>query len=117
MSKATAVNGQIVTWAIIVGNNGSDTASNVRATDILPKSLISFNATKGSFDSNNSVWIIGDMEYDEVVILIIDTMVNGTGTIINEARVVSDTYDPNMTNNYGFDVIVIEDVPNVEPSI
>ena len=79
--------------------------------------MLSYNASKGSFDSVAGVWTIGNMENGEIATLIIETIVNGTGTIINEARVISDTYDPNMTNNYDFDSVVVEEVPNVEPPV
>ena len=116
---ALATDGQKVTWAIIVTNNGPDTAINTRAIDVLSNLLIllSYNASKGSFDSVAGVWTIGNMENGEIATLIIETIVNGTGTIINEARVISDTYDPNMTNNYDFDSVVVEEVPNVEPPV
>ena len=56
-------------------------------------------------------------ENGDVAVLLIKALVNATGIIVNEANVVSDTYDPNMTNNYDFDSVIVEDVPDVEPPV
>ena len=114
-----AIDGEYVTWSIKVTNLGPDTAINTRASDVLSNALIlvAYDLTTGSFDPNTGVWTIGDMQNGDVAILIIQTLVNATGTIVNEARVVSDTYDPNMTNNNDSDYIVVEDVPDVEPPV
>ena len=113
------IDGEYVTWSIKVTNLGPDTAINTRASDVLSNALIlvAYDLTTGSFDPNTGVWAIGDMQNGDVAILIIQTLVNATGTIVNEARVVSDTYDPNMTNNNDSDYIVVEDVPDVEPPV
>ncbi|MBR6025034.1 MAG: DUF11 domain-containing protein [Methanobrevibacter sp.] len=109
-----SIEGNRVTWKIVVINLGPDTAVNTRVIDVLPNTLefVSYDATKGSYDSINGVWTIGDIKNDEDVTLLVETIVVGTGEIINEARVVSDTYDPNMTNNYDFDVVIVEDSPD-----
>ncbi len=48
--------------------------------------------------------------------IFIQTIVIGTGEITNEGIVVNDTYDPNMNNNYDYDVVIVGDNPN-EPSV
>ena len=61
------------------------------------------------------VWSIGDLANGEEAVILIETVLLGTGVITNEARVESDTYDPDMTNNYDYDGVVVEDIPDVEP--
>ncbi len=115
-----AIEGEYVTWAINVTNLGPDSAINTRAVDVLPNTLIlvSYAMTKGSFDFNTGVWTIGDLANGESAVLIIKTIANATGTLINEVNVVSDTYDPNMNNNYDFDSVIVEEVvPDVEPPV
>ena len=41
--------------------------------------------------------------------MLIETIAAGSGVIINEARVESDTYDPDLTNNYDYDSVIVED--------
>ncbi|MBR0372098.1 MAG: DUF11 domain-containing protein, partial [Methanobrevibacter sp.] len=111
------IDGDNVTWGIAVKNLGPDTAINTRVVDVLPKALqfVSYNASKGAYDSMTGVWAIGDLANGEEAFILIETVVLGTGEIVNEARVESDTYDPDMTNNYDYDSIVVEDIPDVEP--
>ena len=111
------IDGDNVTWGIAVKNLGPDTAINTRVVDVLPKALqfVSYNASKGAYDVMTGVWSIGDLANGEEAVILIETVVLGTGEIINEARVESDTYDPDMTNNYDYDGVVVEDIPDVEP--
>ena len=47
--------------------------------------------------------------------MLIETIVFGSGVIINEARVESDTYDPDLTNNHDYDEVTAEDIPDEPP--
>ena len=121
-----AIDGNKVTWGLYVVNNGPDKAVNARVIDVLPNTLQYINsyASKGSYNVNTGVWTIGDMENGEEAVMIMQTIVLTTGEITNEANVTSDTYDPNMSNNYDNETVVVSDVPetpqqpvkeNVEP--
>ncbi len=103
-----------VTWEIVVTNLGPDTAVNTRVIDVLPEGLqfVSYYATRGIFDPTTGVWTIGDVQNGEKVTLLIETIAVGTGLIINEARVESDTYDPDLTNNYDYDSVIVGDNPD-----
>uniref|UniRef100_UPI00386EB501 hypothetical protein n=1 Tax=Methanobrevibacter sp. TaxID=66852 RepID=UPI00386EB501 len=94
--------GDKVTFTIVVSNLGPDTAVNTRAYDVLPDGLklISFKVSRGSYDPETGIWTIGDMKMGERASLTIVAEALITGVIVNEAYVESDTYDPNMTNNY-----------------
>ena len=102
VSNATAHKGDIVTWTVIVTNNGPDAAKNVYVNDILPNGLVykAHKATKGLFDSNRMVWFITALANGESQTLTIDTLVDTTNTkITNIVNVTSDTPDSDKTNN------------------
>ena len=102
VSNATVHKGDIVTWTIVVTNNGPDVAENVYVNDILPKVLVykAHTTIKGIFDPNQMLWFITRMASGETQTLTIDTLVNTTNTnITNIVNVTSDTPDSNQTNN------------------
>ena len=111
------IEGNHVTWEIVVTNLGPDTAVNARVIDVLPKGLefVSYYASRGVFDSTKGLWTIGDIQNGEKVTLLIETIAVDAGVIINEARVESDTYDPDLTNNYDYDEVTAEDIPDELP--
>ena len=120
-----ATDGNKVTWGLYVVNNGPDKAVNARVIDVLPKTLqyISSVVSKGYYDVNTGIWFIGDMENGEEAVMILETIALTTGLITNEANVTSDTFDPDMSNNYDNESVTVNDVPetpqqlkeNVEP--
>ena len=108
-----AIDGNKVTWGLYVVNNGPDKAVNARVIDVLPKTLkyISSVATKGTYDLNTGIWSIGDMENGENAVMMLETIVLTTGDITNEARVTSDTFDPDMSNNYDNETVFVSPIP------
>ena len=96
--------GDVITWTVIVTNNGPDVSVNTRVTDKLPAGLIynGHHADMGNYDHESGLWIIGDMANGDVKKLVISTIVNITNTTIkNVANVTSDTPGDktNGTNN------------------
>jgi len=102
--------GDEFSYLITVINYGPDTAVNARAYDVLPDGLklLSFEASKGSYNPKNGTWTIGDMKKGERVTLKINVVAVVRGTIINEARVESDTFDNDTSNNYDSATVVVE---------
>ena len=100
-SKSHYVVGDIVKYTIKVVNNGPDTASNVKISEILDKSLIlkSFKLSKGKFDKTGLVWTIKSLKNGEMAILSITVIANGSGIVKNVVKVISDSYDYNVSNN------------------
>lgn len=47
--------------------------------------------------------------------MLIETIAVDAGVIINEARVESDTYNPDLINNYYYDEVTAEDIPDEPP--
>jgi uncharacterized repeat protein (TIGR01451 family)/fimbrial isopeptide formation D2 family protein len=102
--------GHKVKFTIVVFNAGPDTAVNTRAYDVLPDELyfISFKASRGTYDPKTGVWTIGDLKPGERVSLTIVAEALVTGTIVNEAYVESDTYDPDESNSYDNTTVTLE---------
>ena len=111
--------GDVITWTVIVTNNGPDVSVNTRVTDKLPAGLIynGHHADMGNYDHESGLWIIGDMANGDVKKLVISTIVNITNTTIkNVANVTSDTPGDktNGTNNTTSapkaDLVVVKEV-------
>ena len=128
VSSNVTKTGEVITWTIVVTNNGPDTAVNVKVTDNLPDGLISngHNAEVGNYDPQTGVWIVGDLASGVSKTLNISTIVNITNkTIVNVANVTSDTPDSNKTNNIAnnttdvcpeADLVITKTVSNSTPS-
>ena len=92
ISKSTAsVNDQVV-YTISVTNNGPADATGVTVADELPSDL-TFNSSttsKGTYNSNNSTWTVGNLNANETATLDINVTVNSiTSTISNFAQVMT----------------------------
>ena len=95
VSNETSKFGDIITWTIIVSNNGLDEAVNVSVTDALPDGLILVNAS-GNY--NNGTWIIDSIPAGENITLEIRTQVNKTNaTIVNSVTVNDNVTATNST--------------------
>ncbi|WP_407413763.1 DUF11 domain-containing protein, partial [Methanobrevibacter sp.] len=102
VSNATPNLNDKITWTVIVTNNGPDTAVNTQVSYKLPEGLV-YNGDNsgGAYDVNTGIWNIGNLEPGQTVILNVDTSVIVPGIDITcNASVSSDTFDPNMNNNY-----------------
>ncbi|MBR6927665.1 MAG: DUF11 domain-containing protein [Methanobrevibacter sp.] len=115
---------ELISWTLIISNNGPDKATDVYVEDALPEGLIlvSYTATKGIYD--NGLWAMCCLEKGEEQRLEIITRVNKTGKITNLAVIHADEHDSNMTNNQdnesvdvplSADVEVLIGVNNTEP--
>ena len=103
VSAKTTNKGDIITWTIVVTNNGPDAAVNVYAKDTLPAEGLVYKAhttTKGLFDSNSMLWYISTLSKGESATLTVDTLVTVANTeLVNNVNVTNDVYDPNENNN------------------
>ena len=99
-NKSTAALNDIITYTIVVKNDGADVATNVVVKDSLSTGLIfqSASATKGTF--TNPTWTIPVLASGESVTLTLTAKVTVEGVSMNYARVVSqDQTDSNSQNN------------------
>jgi uncharacterized repeat protein (TIGR01451 family) len=108
-----AVVGQLVRFTIVVTNAGPDAAANVILTDRLPTGLrfVSAQATQGTYRPGTGRWTVGIIDSGSSAVLRITVRVAATGTIRNTARVSSDVFDPNTSNNTSWAAIDVETPP------
>ena len=89
-----------VLYTLIVQNHGPDTANSVKVTDVVPTGGLKFigvdSVNYGTYNPNTGVWTIGDLPANSVAKLVLRFTVTRSGTIENNAKVTSITYDPNM---------------------
>ena len=101
--------GNQLTYTLTISNNGPDTATNVVVTDTLPGSFEFVSATPSSGGTCTTPGVgelggtvsctfpsLSPNNTATVTIVVIPTQ---TGTVINTATVVSDTTDPDESNN------------------
>ena len=91
--------GDPIKLTIKLFNQGLNTASGVTVYDKLPPGLsfISYWASFGTYDPVNGLWNIGDLPYNQTVILIINAIASQLGISTNMVTVNSLTYNP-LTN-------------------
>lgn len=79
--------GDLVTFSIVVKNDGPDDANTIEVTDNLPAGLSysSFTATQGSF--LNSVWSVGQLAVGDSATLELTTVVTAEGLSFNTAEI------------------------------
>ena len=116
----------LITWTIVVKNNGPDVASEVILEDIIPKGLIWVDDTgKGKYDHYTGNWTIGALNPNDSIQLQIITRVNATGLIQNNASVTSKEFDYDLSNNKDnesvyvektADVLIIKMINNTKPN-
>ncbi len=101
ISQQVPGTGDVVTFTIVVKNNGASNATNVVATDKLQSGFTFQQATanKGNYDNTTGTWNIGAMNANESATLTITVKVNTTGTYSNTATVTATEKDPVITNN------------------
>ena len=89
-----------VSYTLIVQNHGPDAATSVKVTDVVPTGGLKFvgvdSVNYGTYDPNTGVWTIGDLPANSIAKLVLRFTVTRAGTIENNAKVTSLTYDPNM---------------------
>jgi uncharacterized repeat protein (TIGR01451 family) len=105
------LNGALITYTITVTNYGPDNATGVCVVDILDSRLayLSSNASRGSYNINNGIWTIGNLDNGETVVLDIFVHLNGVGDLVNVASVVVDQNNTgdNSTTSNGTNITVI----------
>jgi len=94
--------GDPVTFTVTVANNGPFEAKGAHVTDLLPDgyTYISHTVTPAnSYNQYSGSWSIGDMAVGQTETLIINGILNATGSYTNTAEVSSYMFDPDLSNN------------------
>jgi uncharacterized repeat protein (TIGR01451 family) len=96
------VPGKSFTYHVAVKNNGPDAATNVKATDVLPKPLTFASASSGCANANGTVTCTlaslasGSTHTFEITVKVPSSLKK---CVDNKATVANDTPDPNLANN------------------
>ena len=94
--------GDNVVYTVTVINNGPSDAINTIANILIPNalSILSYNATKGTFDITSGNWSIGNLTNGEKVVLTFVAKALNEGNSTVHVNVTSETFEVIMENNY-----------------
>ena len=94
--------GDNVVYTVTVINNGPSDAINTIANILIPNALtiLSYNATKGTFDITSGNWSIGNLTNGEKVVLTFVAKALNKGNSTVYVNVTSETFEVIMENNY-----------------
>ncbi len=91
----------VVEWTIIVKNKGPSDALNVVVNDTLPQGVEFISSTLDyvSFNDNNLIWHVGNLESGKSVTIKVKTEILELGNWTNVVNVTTSTPESNYTNN------------------
>lgn len=91
--------GDIVMWTLKITNNGPNVGTGIRLKDLIPNGLIILSCDDENYNKKTGILNIDSLNMGESKIINIKTLVNKTGTFINEASVSGNEYDWDLKNN------------------
>lgn len=91
--------GDIVIWTLKITNNGPNVGTGIRLKDLIPDGLIILSCDDENYNKKTGILNIDSLNMGESKIINIKTLVNKTGTFINEASVFGNEYDWDLKNN------------------
>jgi uncharacterized repeat protein (TIGR01451 family) len=103
--------GDVVTYSIVLTDNGPNAATDVQVTDFLPTGLsfVSAIASQGTYNSGTGVWSVGSVNVGSPVMLSILALVVSSGPQTNTAAIThSDQFDPVASNNTASAVVTAQ---------
>ena len=110
-APAASKDGQNLTYTLQVKNEGPQRASNVSLIDPLPDGLtyLSSSASQGSCQFNNRVLTcsLNSLNRGAQATVSLETRLNGSGTLVNNASVNAEEPDPRLNNNDAQAVTVV----------
>ena len=94
--------GDNIVYTVTVINNGPSDAINTIVNILIPNalSILSYNATKGTFDITSGNWSIGNLTNGEKVVLTFVAKALNEGNSTVYVNVTSETFEVIMENNY-----------------
>ncbi|MFC4479175.1 PKD domain-containing protein [Flavobacterium chungangensis] len=104
VNSATPLVGSLVTFEVVVTNNGPQDNFGVQVTDILPSgyTFTGFTVSTGTYDITTGVWTVGNLVTGDAETLQIVARVNPSGGYTNKAEVTAANLpDPDSTPNNG----------------
>ena len=97
----TAMAGDLITYTVVVTNNGPSHAHGVDVKDVLPPGFSFVSGTPSQGACVSSICQLGELDPGTPVTMVITATVgpNVTGTVTNTAYIFSSTADKNSSNN------------------
>ena len=102
LTRSTPHVGELLTFNVIVANQGPSPATGVQVTEVLSAGLAFESAvpSQGSYDTATGIWTVGSIANAGSAGLTITARVTQAGTVTNTASVTdSDQPDPDPTDN------------------
>jgi len=100
---ATASLGQIVTFTLVVYNEGTEELTNVEVTDVLPTGLTyTGDDSGGSYDSGTGIWAIPSIVIGDSAVIEIMATMDVEGVVVNSAEITAADQlegDSDLTDN------------------
>ncbi len=115
VDDAEPAEGDTVVFTVTITNNGSDDATGVQLTDLLPAGLTHVGNTpsQGSYDSGTGIWTVGNLAVSVTATITISASVNdGTAntTLTNTATMTDvDQTDSNPDNNSAQAAVTVDE--------
>ncbi|SDE61044.1 DUF11 domain-containing protein [Auraticoccus monumenti] len=87
--------GDVVTWTVVVSNDGPSDADAVVVEDDWPEGaqLLDAEADQGEFDPGTGLWSVGGLTVGASATLTLEARLTGTGEVVNTASVTSASVD------------------------
>ncbi|WP_264551163.1 PKD domain-containing protein [Flavobacterium sp. N2038] len=104
VNNATPLVGSLVTFEIVVTNNGPQDNNGIQVTDILPSgyTFTGFTVSTGTYDTATGIWTVGNLVTGDAETLQIVAKVNPGGIYLNKAEITAANLpDPDSTPNNG----------------
>lgn len=103
-----------IVWNLTIKNNGPNKATELTIKDILPEGLIWISDNSdGKYNPTTGILSLSQLDISQSMTLLIVTQINKTGKIINHGNVSALEYDPDLSNNYDSDFIIVNNSVDV----
>jgi len=110
VSKTNVVDGEIVSYTIVISNYGPDDATGVEVIEKLVDELIYISDnSNGTYDPSTGIWNVGNLTVGVKRSLSVTVKVNGTGIIANFASFASNEPNINKLTNVSVNIDSIGD--------
>jgi uncharacterized repeat protein (TIGR01451 family) len=100
VNKKTPKIGDTVIYTLVVQNHGPDAANSLKVADVVTTGGLKFvgvdSINYGTYDPNTGVWSIDNLPANAVARLVLRYKTERAGIVINNAKVTSITFDPNL---------------------
>ncbi|MVA77504.1 DUF11 domain-containing protein, partial [Auraticoccus sp. F435] len=111
--------GDVVTWTVVVTNDGPSDADAVEVQDDWPEGaqLLGHDADQGELDPSTGLWSVGTLAVGASATLTLEARLTGTGEVENTASATSDSVDPDPSGDVASAAVEVAPAePPVDPT-